>query len=59
MNISASGGDHTAVNSSGTQGSISDSVQGKQDSDGDQDAFDAINSERATPQERSPNKMTK
>jgi hypothetical protein len=34
-------------------------VQGTIDSDGDQDAFDAIRSEEASPQDKAPNKMSK
>lgn len=47
--IDATGGDHTAVDRDGTQGSFTDSVQGKVDSDGDQDAFDLTKSEEAKP----------
>lgn len=59
MNINATGGDGTTVDRDGTQGSFTDAVQGTIDSDGDQDAFDVIKSEEASPQEKSPNKMTK
>lgn len=59
MHISASGGDKTAVDSDGTQGDFTNAVQGKIDSDGDQDAFDLTKSEDAAPQEKAPNKMTK
>jgi hypothetical protein len=59
MNISATGGDKTAVDSDGTQGSFTDAVQGVEDSDGDQDAFDLKKSEEATPQDKAENKMTK
>jgi hypothetical protein len=55
MNIDASGGDNTKV----VQPNITDSVQGVKDSDGDQDAFDLINSEDVTPQFKAENKMTK
>ncbi|MFM9033456.1 MAG: hypothetical protein ACKOQ4_04090 [Mycobacterium sp.] len=48
MNITASGGDGTAVDHDGTQGSFTDSVQGAADSDGDQDARDLTPSEIAT-----------
>lgn len=58
MHISATGGDKTAIDSDGTQGDFTDSVQGKEDSDGDQDAFDLTNSVEATPQEKAENKMT-
>lgn len=59
MHISATGGDKTAVDADGTQGDFTDSVQGKEDSDGDQDAFAVTNSAEATPQEKAENKMTK
>lgn len=59
MNITASGGDGTAVDSDGTQGSFTNSVEGAVDSDGDQDAHDMTKSEEAAPQDKSPNKMTK
>lgn len=59
MHISASGGDKTAIDKDGTQGSFTDSVQGIEDSDGDQDAFNLTNSEKATPQDKAKNKMTK
>lgn len=59
MNISATGGDKTTVDTDGTQGSFTDSVEGKQDSDGDQDAFDLTKSDEATPQQKAPHKMTK
>lgn len=52
--VTASGGDHSAVDSDGTQGAFSNAVQGTVDSDGDQDAFDLINSEEAKPQEKAP-----
>ena len=55
MNIDASGGDNTKVESP----NITDSVQGVKDSDGIQDAFDMIPSEDYTPQFKAPNKMTK
>ena len=57
--ISATGGLGTAVNKSGTQGTINNSVQGVQDDDGDQDAFDLVASEKAVPQDKAENKMTK
>lgn len=59
MNINASGGDKTTVDSDGTQGDFTNAVQGKIDSDGDQDAFDLTKSEEAAPQEKAPNKMSK
>lgn len=59
MSISASGGDGTHVVTDGTQGAESNSVQGVQDSDGDQDARDMTKSPEAVPQVLSPNKMTK
>lgn len=52
MQISASGGDRTSVDHDGTQGDFTDSVQGLKDSDGDQDAGPATNSEEAAPQIR-------
>lgn len=48
-NVTATGGDGTAVDHDGTQGSFSDAVQGASDSDGDQDAY-LLNSEEAKPQ---------
>jgi hypothetical protein len=54
MHINASGGDQTSVDADGTQGSFANAVQGTIDSDGDQDAFDAI-----SPQDKAPNKMSK
>lgn len=59
MHISASGGDGTKVDKDGTQGKFTDSVQGIEDNDGDQDATDMIKSDEAMPQTKSPNKMTK
>ena len=59
MQIDASGGDNTAIDHDGTQGNFTDSVQGVEDSDGDQDAFDLKKSEEATPQDKAVNKMTK
>lgn len=59
MHISASGGDKTAIDKDGTQGSFTDSVQGIEDADGDQDAFNLTKSEEATPQDKAKNKMTK
>lgn len=59
MHIGASGGDKTAVDKDGTQGSFTDSIQGKRDSDGDEDAFDLKKSVEATPQVKAKNKMTK
>jgi hypothetical protein len=59
MHISASGGDKTAVDKDGTEGSFTDSVQGIEDADGDQDAFNLTKSEEATPQDKAKNKMTK
>ena len=59
MHISASGGDKTTIDRDGTEGDFTDAVQGKVDSDGDQDAFDLKKSEEATPQEKAPHKMTK
>lgn len=59
MNVSATGGDNTAVDSDGTQGSLGSSVQGTVDSDGDQDAFNLTKSEESVPQEKAENKMTK
>jgi hypothetical protein len=59
MHINASGGDQTSVDADGTQGSFANAVQGTIDSDGDQDAFDAIRSEEASPQDKAPNKMSK
>lgn len=49
MQITATGGDGTSVDSDGTQGSFGDSVQGATDDDGDQDAY-LNTSEEATPQ---------
>lgn len=57
--IAATGGDKTSVDRDGTQGSFTDAVQGQVDSDGDQDAFDVIQSEKATPEFKAPNKMTR
>lgn len=59
MQINATGGDGTTVDKDGTQGDFTDSVQGSKDGDGDQDAFNAINSPEATPQFHANNKMTK
>ena len=60
MNITASGGDGTAVDTDGTQGSFTNSVEGTTDSDGDQDARDMTLSENADQgQVKAPNKMTK
>lgn len=53
--INATGGDGTAVDRDGTQGSYSDAVQGVADADGDQDAF-MTNSEEAKPQVTAPHK---
>lgn len=47
--VQASGGAGTVVDTDGTQGDMVPAVQGKQDSDGDQDAF-ITGSERAVPQ---------
>ena len=60
MKINASGGDGTAVDHDGTQGSFTNAVQGTVDADGNQDV-DAllIQSEEAHPQEKAPNKMSK
>lgn len=49
MNISVSQGER--VDSDGTQGSFTNSVEGTQDSDGDQDAFDTQSWE-AVPQDK-------
>jgi len=51
MKIDASGGDGTAVDHDGTEGSFAPAVQGKIDDDGDQDAFMTM-SEEASPQEK-------
>ena len=51
MQIDASGGDATAINSTGTQGTMGNSVQGTIDPDGDQDAFNYTSAEQALPQE--------
>ena len=59
MQIDASGGDNTSIDHDGTQGSFTDSVQGSEDTDGDQDAFDLKKSEEAAPQDKATNKMTK
>ncbi len=48
-NVTATGGDGTAVDHDGTQGDFTDSVQGAVDDDGDQDAF-LNGSEKAAPQ---------
>ena len=48
-NVQATGGDGTAVDHDGTQGDFTNSVQGKTDDDGDQDAF-MTTAEEATPQ---------
>lgn len=48
-NVNATGGSGTSVDRDGTQGSFGDSVQGKADDDGDQDAY-LIGSEEAAPQ---------
>lgn len=53
--INATGGDGTAVDRDGTQGSYSDAVQGVEDTDGDQDAF-MTGSEEARPQFTAPHK---
>jgi hypothetical protein len=55
MSVNATGGDGTAVDQDGTQGSFTDSVQGKADDDGDQDAF-LTQSEEATPQYKATQK---
>jgi len=55
MNIQATGGDKTAINDTGTQGSISDSVQGVKNPGGD----NVTQSVKAAPQVIAPNKMTK
>ncbi len=52
--INATGGDNSAVDKDGTQGDFTNAVQGTVDSDGDQDAFDLINSEEAQPQQKAP-----
>jgi hypothetical protein len=52
-NVSATGGDNTAVDIDGTQGDFNPAVQGTTDSDGDQDAF-MTNSEEVKPQEKAP-----
>ena len=48
-NVQATGGDGTAVDHDGTPGDFTNSVQGKTDDDGDQDAF-MTTAEEATPQ---------
>lgn len=53
--VNATGGDGTAVDRDGTQGNYTDSVQGVEDTDGDQDAF-ITNSEEARPQYAAPQK---
>lgn len=55
MNIDATGGDNTAVDSDGTVGSFSNSVQGAVDPDGDQDAM-LIQSVEAVPQDKATSK---
>lgn len=47
--VTATGGDGTAVDADGTQGDFTNSVQGKADDDGDQDAF-MTTAEEAKPQ---------
>lgn len=59
MDINANGGDGTAIDHDGTQGSFTDSVQGIEDTDGDQDARNLTKSEVAIPQDKAKNKMTK
>jgi hypothetical protein len=48
-NVHATGGDGTTVDTDGTQGDFTSSVQGTVDDDGDQDAF-MVTAEEATPQ---------
>ncbi len=57
--VNATGGDNSAVDTDGTQGDFTNAVQGTVDSDGDEDAFDLVNSDEAKPQEKAPSKMTK
>ena len=60
MNIDASGGDGTAVDHDGTQGSFGNAVQGTVDADGDQDVDSLLSqSQEAVPQDKAPNKMSK
>jgi hypothetical protein len=60
MNIDASGGDGTAVDHDGTQGSFGNAVQGAVDADGDQDVDSLLTkSADAVPQDKATNKMTK
>jgi len=60
MKISASGGDKTTVETTGSCADCKSSVQGAIDTDGDQDAHDFTKSENADQgQLKSPNKMTK
>lgn len=53
--INATGGDGTAIDRDGTQGKYTDSIQGVEDTDGDQDAF-MNGSEEARPQFTAPQK---
>ena len=60
MNIDASGGDGTSVDHDGTQGSFTNAVEGTVDADGDQDVDSLLSqSEKAAPQDKAKNKMTK
>lgn len=47
--VQASGGANTTVDKDGTQGDLKPAVQGKQDDDGDQDAY-STRSSQAVPQ---------
>ena len=49
MNIDATGGDNTTIDHDGTQGDFTNSVQGKADDDGYQDAL-LTTAEEAKPQ---------
>lgn len=54
-NVQATGGDGTKIDHDGTQGDFTNSVQGKADDDGDQDAF-MTTAEEARPQYTAPHK---
>ena len=57
MNIDASGGDGTAVDHDGTQGSFGNAVQGTVDADGDQDVDSLLTqSPEAVPQDTAKSK---
>ena len=58
--IDATGGDGSAGDHDGTQGSFTNAVQGTIDPDGDQDVDKLLTqSPEAAPQDKAPNKMSK